>query len=353
MQISVQRSQQPRPKPPVGELGFGKYFTDHIFTMECDRGVWQNAKISPYGSLTLDPAATVFHYGQAMFEGLKAFCSKTGDIQLFRPEFNAQRMARGAERLCMPSFPEEMFLEAIRALVAIDKEWVPKEKGTSLYIRPTLIGTEAFLGVRPAEKYLFFLLLSPVGSYYAEGLSPVKIWIEKEYVRAAHGGLGFVKAGANYAASLLAGVRAKKAGYSQVLWLDAEKREYIEEVGTMNVFFVIDNEIITPPLGDTILGGVTRDSTLQILREWGCKIVERPLSMTELQDAYARGSLKEAFGTGTAAVISAIGELASDTDKIILNQGKVGELTKKLYDEITGIQYGEKPDTRNWIVPCT
>lgn len=350
MQILVEKSKSPKPKAPEKDLGFGRYFTDHIFTMEYDHG-WKNAKILPYGPLVIDPGASVFHYGQAMFEGLKAFRTSKGKIQLFRPDFNARRMAEGAERLCMPAFPVDAFIEATRALVDIDRDWVPTERGAALYIRPTLIGTEAFLGVRPAEKYLFFIMLSPVGSYYAEGLAPVKIWIEKEFVRAAQGGLGAVKAGANYAASLLAGVKAKKSGYSQVLWLDAERRDYIEEVGTMNVFFAIGDEVITPPLSGTILGGGTRDSVLRILKEWGVKVVERRISLNEISAANQRGILKEAFGTGTAAVISAVGELASESEKIILNNRRVGELTKKLYDELTAIQYGEKPDDRGWIVP--
>jgi branched-chain amino acid aminotransferase len=257
-------------------------------------------------------------------------------------------MQKGAARLCMPPVPEEIYLRAVRELVSLDRDWVPSTRGASLYIRPTLIGTESFLGVRPAEKYLFFIITSPVGAYYAEGFNPVKIWVEEEYIRAAAGGLGAIKAGANYASSLLAAVTAKKKGYSQVLWLDAKEHTHIEEVGTMNVFFRFRDEIVTPPLGGTILNGATRDCVLELLKSWGLPVKERALTWNEVQAAADEGKLLEAFGTGTAAVISPIGELAGSARKIPLSGGKVGELTQRLYDEITGIQYAEKPDSFGW-----
>lgn len=349
LNISITKSSQPRPRVASKELGFGKYFADHMFTMECDHGVWKNPKITPYGAFHLEPGAAVLHYGQALFEGMKAFRGKNGKVRLFRPAIHAKRMQEGAARLCMPPVTEKDFLDAVTAIVKLDESWVPEEHGCALYIRPTLIGTESFLGVRPSEKYLFFIICSPVGAYYAEGFAPVKIWVEKEYVRAANGGLGAIKAAANYAASMLATVAAKKKGCSQVLWLDAGEHRYVEEVGTMNVFFRINDEIITPPLEGTILGGATRDSVLQILREWNLNVVERKISLDEIEAAQKAGTLKEIFGTGTAAVISPVGELLNQNMHIVVNGGKVGDLTQRLFNELTAIQYGDKPDTRGWI----
>ena len=349
MQINVKKTSHPRIRVPVKELGFGKYFSDHMFLMENTKGKWGPASIEPYGPFSIEPGASVLHYSQCMFEGMKAFKGDDGKVRLYRPGFHAQRMAQGAARVCMPSIPEEMFLEAVRAIVKMDTDWVPSERGAALYIRPTLIGTESFLGVRPAEKYLFFIITSPVGAYYSEGFSPVKIWVEEKYIRAAPGGLGAIKAGANYAASLLAFSEAKAKGYSQVLWLDAVTKTHIEEVGTMNVFFRFKNEIVTPPLDGTILNGATRDCVIQILKDWKLPIVQRTLTIDEVMKAHDSGDLLEVFGSGTAAVISAVGELCSSKKKMIISGGKVGELTQKLYDEITGIQYGERPDTHGWI----
>ncbi|GIL17840.1 MAG: branched-chain-amino-acid aminotransferase 2 [Oligoflexia bacterium] len=349
MSLQIQKTTHPKPLPKSSELGFGKHFTDHMLTIEFERGKgWFNPRIIPYSDFQLDPAASVLHYGQSLFEGMKAFRQQDGSVALFRPEFNWDRMSKGADRLCMECPPKEMFLDGIKTLVKIDERWVPKEKGCALYIRPTIIGTEGFLGVRPADRYLFFVILSPVGAYYAEGLNPVKIWVEEQYLRAAPGGLGWTKAAANYAASLKAAQEAKKKGFSQVLWLD-HTRKYIEEVGTMNVFFVFKNEIVTPALDGTILEGGVRQTVIEILKAQGRPIVERNLSLEEVQTANSKGELIEAFGTGTAAVISPIGELTSSTWSLKLGNGKIGPLSQKLYDELTGIQYGLRPDTYHWL----
>ncbi len=349
--ISLVKSSQLKAKPDVNTLGFGKYFTDHMFTAQfsAEKG-WHAASVSPYKGFEIDPGASVLHYGQALFEGMKAFRQENGKIVLFRPEFNWQRMVTGADRLCMEAPPKELFLNGIKELVRIDESWIPNQPG-SLYIRPTLIGTEAFLGVRPSNEILFFVILSPVSSYYAEGSAPIRIWVETKYLRAAPGGLGSTKAAANYAVSLKAAQEAKKKGYSQVLWLD-HTRENIEEVGTMNVFFVFDNEIVTPSLDGTILGGGVRDSVIQLLKSWNLPIKERKLKLSEVLTASKNGTLKEAFGTGTAAVISPIGELGSDSWKIELaKDGKQGELSQKIYDELTGVQYGHRADKLGWLQP--
>lgn len=348
--IEITKTKSPRPKAPADQLGFGKYFADHMFTLEYSSGVWKDPKIVPYGPLMMEPGASVFHYGQAMFEGMKAFLGQSGKTHLFRPEFHAKRIATGAARLCMPGIPEDIFLAAIETLVKVDEAWIPNEIGSALYLRPTLIGTESFLGVRPSEKYLFFIISSPVGAYYSEGFTPVKIWIEEASVRAAPGGLGAIKAAANYAASLQASTLAKKKGYSQVLWLDANERKYVEEVGTMNVFFYIGDEVITPKLDDgTILAGSTRDCVLQILKSWNIKTIERKISIDEIAGAHKAGILKEVFGSGTAAVISSVGELSGAKHQMIINNFKAGELTQKLHAEISAIQYGLKADTYNWV----
>jgi len=347
--IPIQKCAQGKSKPASQSLGFGQYFTDHLFQARYsnEKG-WHQAEIIPYQNFNIDPGAAVLHYGQALFEGMKAFRLKDGGIGLFRPDYNCKRMQSGAERLCMQSPPAELMMAGIQKLVEVDQEWIPRERGCSLYIRPTLIGTEAFLGVRPSQNYLFYVILSPVGSYYKEGLNPISIWVEEKYVRAAPGGLGATKAGANYAASLRAALEAKKQGYAQVLWLDVNHKN-IEEVGTMNVFFVIDNEIVTPALNGTILAGGVRDSALQMLRSWGHKVTERTLSMEEVITAFRSGRLKEAFGTGTAAVISPIGELFYQGEKWILNDKKIGPVAQRLYNEITAIQYGEVPDKWDWV----
>jgi branched-chain amino acid aminotransferase len=349
LDIPVTKNLLPKTKPDENALGFGKYFSDHMFTAKYAKAKgWFNPQVIPYQPLPMDPAASVLHYGQALFEGMKAFRQQNEQCVLFRPEFNWQRMVAGAERLCMQAPPKDFFLEGVKAVVRADRDWIPTKMGSSLYIRPTLIGTEAFLGVRPAEEHLFFIILSPVGSYYAEAQAPVKIWIEEEFLRAGPGGLGATKAAANYATSLKAAYQAKQKGYAQVLWLDIH-REYIEEVGTMNVFFVFKNEIVTPSLDGTILDGGIRSSVIEILKSWNLPIVERKLKLEEVIAASQTGDLQEAFGTGTAAVISPIGELASAHRKVSLNSKEMGPVASRLYEEITSLQYGLKPDARGWI----
>jgi branched-chain amino acid aminotransferase len=351
MTLSIRRTTAPRARPKESELGFGKFFADHMLMVDYapDKG-WHQARIEPYGPLSMDPAAGVFHYGQAMFEGLKAFRAADGRVNLFRPGHHCERMARGAPRLCIPAVDPKQMLQWLTELVKIDADWVPSAAGTSLYMRPTLIASEGFLGVRPSTRYLFFAISSPVGAYYSGGVKPVRIWVEREQTRAAHGGLGAVKAGANYAASLLAAQNAKKEGYDQVLWLDAARHDEIEEVGTMNLFAQLGDELVTPPLSDSILAGVTRDCVIALSREAGLKVVERTLTITELQAAHAKGALKEVFGSGTAAVISPVGELAlGGKQKLAINKGEVGPLAGRLYEEISGIQRGTRPDKYGWL----
>lgn len=347
--ISIQKTKNPKTRPSADSLGFGRYFTDHMFlaSYSTQKG-WHNLRITPYEPIPLDPGASVLHYGQALFEGMKAFSHQDGSCVLFRPEFNWARMAEGAERLCMIAPPKEIFIEGIKELIKVDRDWIPSEKGCSLYIRPTLIGSESFLGVRPAEEYLFFTILSPVASYYGEGTKAVKIWVEEEYLRAAPGGLGATKAAANYAGSLKAALQAKKNSYSQVLWLDVN-RQYIEEVGTMNVFFVFENEIVTPSLEGTILGGGTRNSIITLLKSKNKPVVERRVKLQEVREGAANGKLKEIFGTGTAAVISPVGELAAKDWKITVNNGEMGPVAASLYEELTGIQNGTVKDTFSWL----
>lgn len=351
MKINVEVRRNPKANRPADkDLGFGKYFSEHMFLMDYEPAQgWHQARVVPYGPLSLDPAAAVFHYGQAMFEGLKAFRGKDNVIRIFRLEQHCKRLVHGASRLCMPSPNEEQLREGLLALVDVDRDWVPSSMGTALYIRPTLVATEAFLGVRPSSRHTYFVITSPVGAYYAEGLNPVKIWIEDRYVRAARGGLGAVKAGANYAASLLAAEEAKKKGYSQVLWLDATNHREVEEVGTMNLFVRFKDEVVTPPLGGSILAGVTRDSVITLLKDWGMPIKERPVTVDEITDGHKSGRLLEVFGSGTAAVISPVGELGWHDQKMVLGNGQVGELAHKLYDAITGIQYGTQPDKHGWL----
>lgn len=349
--ISTTLTTTPKELPPSDKLGFGQYFSDHMFLAKFNEGKgWSEAEVKPYGPLLIDPGASVFHYGQALFEGMKAFRQNDGRIVFFRPEFNYHRMAEGAARLCLEAPPLDLFMEGLHKVVAADQRWIPKEPNTSLYIRPTLIGSEPFLGVRPSRETQFFILLSPVGAYYAEGSKPVKIWTEEKYVRAAPGGLGAVKAGANYAASLKAALEAKKKGYSQVLWLDVEHKG-IEEVGTMNVFFVFDDEIVTPELNGSILAGGTRGAILELLRSKNLPVVERHITITEVVERLAKGELKEAFGTGTAAVISPVGVLHYQDKDWVINNNENGPLSTQLYNEITSIQRGTLPDTLGWLVP--
>lgn len=351
MEIKITKTACKKQKPDPASLGFGKYFTDHMFLMDYTKGKgWHDARIVPFGDISLSPAAMVFHYGQEMFEGLKAYAADDGSIQLFRPQKNIERMNRTNRRLCIPQVDPDFVLEALKALVSIDADWVPEGKDTSLYIRPFIIATDAHLGVKPATQYLFCIILSPVGAYYAEGLNPVKIFVETDYVRAVKGGIGFAKAGGNYAASLAAQEKANELGYSQVLWLDGVHRKYVDEVGTMNVFFVIDGEVITPMLEGSILPGVTRDSVITLLRDLGYKVTERRVDVDELFEAHKAGNLDEVFGTGTAAVISPVGLLDRDGEKIVINNGEIGKISQMLYDTLTGIQWGRIPDTRGWIV---
>lgn len=348
MDIKITLTKNPKPKPEPKSLGFGKYFTDHMFVMAYTKSIgWHSAAILPYSPLPLDPAAMVLHYGQAVFEGLKCYKTDDGRVLLFRPERNFQRFNLSNDRLCIPHLPEEDALEALTELIKVDKSWIPTGEGVSLYIRPFVISTEPGLGVRPSSTYQFVIILSPVGSYYPGGMKPVKIHIETEYARAVKGGMGFTKAAGNYAVSMKGQIEALEHGYDQVLWLDGAQRKYIEEVGAMNVFFKIDDKIVTPALEGSILAGVTRDSVIELLKHWGIPVEERRIAVDELADAYSKGLLKEAFGTGTAAVISPIGTLNWNGKKMDL--GNIGETTQKLYDELTGIQYGRRPDPFGWV----
>ncbi len=350
-QITIQKTNNPKPKPDQSDLGFGHFFTDHMFIMDYTEGQgWHDPRIVPYGPLEVDPSVMVFHYGQATFEGLKAYTSDNGKILLFRPYANMERINISNERLCIPQLDTEFAVEATKALVKFEKEWIPDGDGNSLYIRPFVIATDPYLGVRPAYTYKFIIVLSPVGAYYPEGINPVKIYVEKNYVRAVKGGLGFTKTPGNYAASLKAQEEAKEKGYTQVLWLDGVEKKYVEEVGTMNVFFKIDGEVVTPSLEGSILAGITRDSTIKLLQSWNVPVTERKVSIDELYEAHANGKLEEAFGTGTAAVISPIGELNYDGKIISINDGQTGPLATKIYNTITGIQSGSLEDTFGWTV---
>jgi branched-chain amino acid aminotransferase len=355
-QITVQLTETKREKPDQTNLGFGRVFTDHMFMMDYTEGTgWHDARIVPYQPLTLDPSAMVFHYGQTVFEGMKAYLTEERRVFLFRPEKNMERLNRSNDRLCIPHIDGDFAIKALKQLITIDKEWIPTAEGTSLYIRPFIIATEPFLGVAPAKNYTFMIIMSPVGLYYKEGIAPVKILVESDFVRAVNGGTGEAKTGGNYASSLKAQEMASGKKYSQVLWLDGVEKKYIEEVGSMNVFFKIDGEVVTPALNGSILHGVTRDSVIQLLKHWNVPVSERRLSMEEIAQAHRDGKLEEAFGTGTAAVISPIGEFLWGKEKMVLNNGKTGELSKKIYNTITGIQKGKLEDPFNWIteVPIT
>lgn len=351
MEIKITRTSSPKVKPDQNNLPFGEYFTDHMFMMDYTEGQgWHDPRIIPYGPLEMDPSTMVFHYGQAIFEGMKAYKGKDGHISLFRPYANMERANISNDRLCIPPLDVEFAVEAIKAVVDIDSDWVPEAEGTSLYIRPFIISTDPYLGVRPSLTYKFMVIMCPVGAYYPEGLDPVKIYVESNYVRAVKGGTGHTKTPGNYASSLKAQVEAKEKHYSQVLWLDGVEKKYIEEVGTMNVMFKIDGTVITPALEGSILGGITRDSSLALLRHWGIPLEERRISIQELYEAHASGRLEEAFGTGTAAVISPIGELNWDGRVMLINNGDIGALSQKLYDTMTGIQYGQVEDPFGWVV---
>ncbi len=351
MDIKRTLTVSPKDKPDTKSLGFGKYFTDHMFICEYDDGQgWHDARIVPYAPLSLDPASMVFHYGQSVFEGLKCYYGNDDKYYLFRARRNFERFNTSNERLCIPSVDPDFAVDALKELIKTDIDWVPKEPGTSLYIRPFVIATEAAVGVHPSHSYLFIIILSPVGAYYKEGLNPVRICIEDEYVRAVRGGIGFTKASANYAMSLKSQEKAIAGKFAQVLWLDGVERKYIEEVGTMNVFFVIGDELITPALTGSILPGITRDSVIQLATSWGFKVTERRITAEEVLSAGENGTLKEAFGSGTAAVISPIGELTLGDRKVTIAGGQIGSLTSKLYDELTGLQYGVKDDPFGWRI---
>lgn len=338
-------------KPDSSKLVFGKAMTDHMLIIDYDEGQgWHDARIIPYGPLQIDPAAKVLHYGEEIFEGLKAYRTADGSIQLFRIRDNIDRMNKSADRLCMPQIPEELAVSAIKKLVDTEQDWVPHEKDTSLYIRPFMIGLDAALGVHSSHHVQFIVVVCPVGAYYPEGLNPVKIYIEDEDVRAVKGGTGMAKTGGNYAASLRAGNRAEERGYSQVLWLDGVHRKYIEEVGAMNVMFKVAGKILTPDLNGSVLDGITRRSCIQLLKDWGYEVEERRITAEELFEAAEKGTLEEAWGTGTAAVVSPIGELAMGDKKVTVSGGKIGEITQKLYDELTGIQWGRVADPHDWIM---
>ncbi len=350
--IDVTRAATRKPKPLDSELSFGTVFTDHMATMTYETGHgWSEARIVPYGPISLDPAAAVLHYAQTIFDGLKAFRGVDGAVRVFRPRRHVERMQRSAERLCIPAFDAERVYEMMMTLVELDQEWAPHTESMSLYIRPIILATEPFLGVRPSRSYLLYIILSPVGSYYPEGMSPLRIQVADRYVRAVEGGVGAAKTAGNYAASLLAAEEAHAAGFTQVLWLDGVHRRYIDEVGTMNIMLRLNDEVVTPPLSGTILPGVTRDAALCLMREWGLDVSERPIAIDEVIEAARDGRLREVWGTGTAAVVSPVGELEYKGQSIVVNDGRIGEVTQRLYDAITDIQYARVPDTHGWLVP--
>ena len=349
-EIKIIKNKNLKEKPDFSKLGFGKYFTDYMFVMDYsdDKG-WYDPRIVPFDYIPIHPASTVLHYGAEIFEGMKAY--KTADgFQMFRPYENIKRMNDSAERLCLPTLDPEFTVEALKTLIKMEYDWIPNLPGTSLYIRPFMFGNDESLGVHAVHNATFVVILSPVGAYYAEGLSPVKITIESEDVRAVRGGTGYAKCGGNYAASLRAGKRAAEKGFSQVLWLDGVERKYIEEVGAMNVMFKLGNEIVTPMLTGSVLPGITRKSCIEILKDWGYNVTERLLSVDELIDGAEAGTLEEAWGTGTAAVVSPIGKLFYKDKGYVVSNNEIGALTQRLYDELTGIQWGEKPDKYGWVV---
>ena len=351
----VTRTTQPKPRPADDTLRFGETFTDHMFMMEYDEGRgWHDARIVPYAPFTMDPACCVLHYAQAVFDGLKAFRGRDGQVRIFRGDRHAARLNRSCDLLCIPPLDAAVVQQSFAALVGVDEAWVPSKRGTALYIRPTVIATETFLGVHPSHSYLYYVILSPVGAYYKEGLNPVKILATNEHVRAVPGGLGAAKTAGNYAASLSAARDAERAGYTQVLWLDGKHGEFLDEVGTMNIMLQIGDTVVTPPLSNgTILDGITRNSVLQLLADWGVKVEERAISIHEVVDAHKAGRLAEMWGTGTAAVISPVGELGFAGHHMTINRGETGVLTKRLYDAITSIQYGETNDAHGWLTPVT
>lgn len=347
--IRINRAVTKKPKPKDSDLEFGTVFTDHMFRLDYqeEKG-WYDPRIEPYGPLSLDPATAVLHYAQAIFEGLKAFRGVDGKVRLFRPHKHIERLNNSAKRMCILPVDPDLALRSLVELVGLERDWVPSSVGTSLYVRPTIIATEPFLGVRPAKSYMYFVILSPVGAYYPEGMNPVKILVMEKYVRAVEGGVGAAKTGVNYAVSLLPAEEAHAAGFTQVLYLDGVHRKYVEEVGTMNIMLWLGDEVVTPPLTGTILSGVTRDSALTLMREWGLSVSERPITIDEVIAAARNGTLREVWGTGTAAVISPVGELAYRGERIVIHDGRIGELTQRLYQAIVDIQYARVPDSRGW-----
>ena len=352
MELTIKRAENLKTKPDESKLGFGTIFTDHMFNMDYnpEKG-WHSPRIEPYAPIPLDPATMYLHYAQGVFEGLKAYRSESGKIQLFRPQENMRRLNNSCRRLCIPEFDETFALESMKQLITIEKEWVPSQPETSLYVRPTIIATDPFLGVRASFTYRFFIILSPVGAYYPEGFNPVKILVTSDYVRAVRGGVGESKTPGNYAASLLAGEEAHKAGFTQVLWLDGVEQKYLEEVGSMNIFFVIEDEIITPELNGSILPGITRKSVVELAKHWGDRVSERKISIDELMQAHGSGRLQEVFGAGTAAVISPVGQIKYGDEVITIADNQVGPIAQKYYKAITDIQYGKTEDPMGWIEP--
>ncbi len=350
MEINVTRADTGRTRPEDSALGFGTVFTDHMFVMDYsqEKG-WHDARIEPYAEFSMAPSAMVLHYGQAIFEGLKAYKTPDKKIALFRARDNFERMNRSARGMCIPELDIDFVMSALKQLLILEEKWIPESVGTSLYIRPTIIATDPFLGVRASFTYKFFIILSSVGAYYAEGLNPVKIWVSRDHVRAVRGGVGEYKTAGNYAASLIASEKAGHEGYAQVLWLDAIERRYIEEVGAMNIFFLMGDEIVTPELSGSILAGITRFSVVALAKKWGMKITERKISIDEVFEAHEQGRLTEAFGSGTAAVISPVGEIRYGDRVIAIGDGKPGDMAMKFYNALTDIQYGKAPDTENWI----
>ena len=347
----VQRAAVLKPKPDPSTLVFGKTFTDHMFVMDYTAGQgWHDARIVPYAPFQLDPATAVLHYAQEIFEGMKAYRTANGTIQLFRPDCNAKRMQDSADRLCIPAIPEDDYIQAVKAIVDVDRDWVPHSDGASLYIRPFVFACDVGLGVHASKEYIFCIICSPSGAYYAEGINPVRIYVEDDYIRAAPGLTGFTKCGGNYAASIKAGELAEEQGYAQVLWLDGVEKKYVEEVGSMNIMFKIDGKVYTAATVGTVLPGVTRRSCIELLKDWGYEVIEGKLAIADVMAAAREGKLEEVFGTGTAAVISPVGELRYEGEVAYINDGKIGEITHKLYDTLTGIQWGKIPDDMGWTV---
>jgi branched-chain amino acid aminotransferase len=352
MSVTIHKADSLKSKPDETQLGFGTIFTDHMFNLDYnpEKG-WHNPRIEAYAPIVMDPSTMVLHYGQAVFEGLKAYRTASGDVQMFRCRDNIKRINNSCRMLCIPELDEDLALDSLKQLIDLERAWVPSVPETSLYIRPTVISMDPFLGVRASYTYRYFVILSPVGAYYPEGFNPVKIWVTKQHVRAVRGGIGEAKTPGNYAASLYAGEKAHEEGYTQVLWLDGVEQRYIEEVGSMNIFFVIDDEIITPALNGSILPGITRNSVLQLAAHWGLRASERQITIDEVVDAHKSGRLQEIFGTGTAAVISPVGELHYGDDSLTVADGQVGPLSQRLYQTITDIQYGRAEDPMGWIEP--